>query len=148
MKRILFPRTTALVLAVLLASMQTAAAQQKDAPSLKVTCDRADAIYRVGDTANFNIEALADVEFTWVASKDGFKMVNKGNGKLSKGSSSGIGVKLDEPGFLQIRVTGLSQISDGSGREIYAVFQRLHYLLKLVAGSRHVGNCFLQGGLT
>src|SRR4051812_7069480 len=100
MKRVLSPRLATLVLAILCASLPTAIAQQKGAPPLKVTCDRADAIYRVGDTATFNIEALEDVEFTYVVSKDGFKTVNKGTGKLSKGTPLGIGTKLTEPGFL------------------------------------------------
>ena len=74
-----------------------------------MTCDRADAIYRVGATVTFNIEALDDVEFTWVASKDGFKMLNKGEGKLSKGTPLGIGVKPTEPGFVQMRITAGKQ---------------------------------------
>jgi cephalosporin-C deacetylase len=105
MNRILFPRMTALLLAFLLASVQTAAAQPKDAPRLKVTCDRSDAIYRVGDTTTFNIEALDDIEFTYVISKDGVGTLNKGTGKLSKGTPLGIGTKLTEPGFVQIRIT-------------------------------------------
>ena len=109
MKRILSPRPAVLVLVVLLAFMLTAGARLKDAPRLKVTCERADAIYRVGDTANFNIEALNDTEFTWVTSKDGVGTLNKGNGKLSKGNPVGIGVKLNEPGFVQLRVTAGKQ---------------------------------------
>jgi cephalosporin-C deacetylase len=109
MKRILSPRTAALLLAIMLASMQAAVAQQKDAPRLKVTCDRADAIYRVGDTATFNIEALDDVKFTYVISKDGIGTLNKGTGKLSKGTPLGIGHKPKEPGFVQIRITAGKQ---------------------------------------
>jgi cephalosporin-C deacetylase-like acetyl esterase len=109
MKRILSPRAAGLALALLLASMQTAVAQQKDAPRLKVTCERADAIYRVGETASFRIEALDDVEYTCVVSNDGFKTLSKGDGKLSKGSFSGIDLQLKEPGFLQIRVTAGKQ---------------------------------------
>lgn len=105
MKRVLPPCAAALVLAVVLASMPTAIAQPKDAPRLKVTCDRADAMYRVGATVNFTIEALDEVEFTWFASKDGIKMLNKGSGKLSKGTPLGIGIKPEEPGFVQMRVT-------------------------------------------
>lgn len=109
MRRVLSQRVAGLALTCLIAFMQSAVAQQKDAPSLKVTCDRADAIYRIGDTATFNIEAFDDVEFTYVVSKDGFKTVNKGAGKLSKGSPLGIGHKLSEPGFLQIRITAGKQ---------------------------------------
>jgi cephalosporin-C deacetylase-like acetyl esterase len=97
------------VLAVLFASTPMAVAQQKDAPRLKVTTDRADAIYRVGDTVNFKVEAPEDVEFTYVISKDGFGTVNKGKGKVSKGTPLDIGAKLNEPGFLQIRVTAGKQ---------------------------------------
>ena len=49
MTRILSPRAASLVLVVLLASMPAAVAQQKDAPRLKVTCDRADAIYAAAE---------------------------------------------------------------------------------------------------
>jgi cephalosporin-C deacetylase-like acetyl esterase len=105
MNRFIFPRTAVAALVVLLALTPTAPAQQKGAPRIKITCDRADATYRVGGTVTFNIEALDDVEFTWAATMDGHKPLNKGSGKLSKGSSLGIGIKPTEPGFVQMRVT-------------------------------------------
>jgi len=105
MKVIHFPRAVVLLLPVLLGFIPSAIAQPKGAPPLKVTCARADAMYRVGESADFKIEALEDVEFKWVASKDGHKMLNKGDGKLSKGSPLGIGIKMSEPGFVQMRVT-------------------------------------------
>jgi cephalosporin-C deacetylase-like acetyl esterase len=94
-----------LATATLLVNLKTPVAAQKPEPPLKVTCDRAEAIYRVGDTATFNIQALEDLEFTYVVSNDGYKTINKGTGKLSKGTPLGIGHKLEEPGFMQIRVT-------------------------------------------
>src|SRR5262245_20796614 len=105
MNRILSSCAAGLVLVVLVASTPRALAQQKDAPRLKVMCERAEAIYRIGDTATFNIEALEDIEFTYVMSKDGFGTVNKGAGKLSKGTPLAVGHMLKEPGFLQLRVT-------------------------------------------
>ena len=109
MNRNIWLRAIALAIALLFATRHSSVAQQKDSPRLKVTCERPDAIYRVGESANFKIEALEDVEFAWVASKDGFKTVNKGDGKLSKGSPLGIGIKLNEPGFVQMRVTSGKQ---------------------------------------
>ncbi|HEX3152187.1 MAG TPA: acetylxylan esterase [Gemmataceae bacterium] len=105
MKRILSPRAFGIVLAVLFASVQPAVGQPKEAPSFKMSCEKADALYHVGESAKFKIDALEDVEFCWVASKDGFTPIDKGTGKLTKGKSSEVSGKLDAPGLLQIRVT-------------------------------------------
>jgi cephalosporin-C deacetylase-like acetyl esterase len=81
-----------------------AQAQQPAAPTLKVTTDRPDATYNVGETATFTIESSQPAEVTLVFSKDGVqpqpaKTVKLEGGKLSLTS------KLDEPGFLQLRAT-------------------------------------------
>ncbi|MSR54821.1 MAG: hypothetical protein EXS09_16260, partial [Gemmataceae bacterium] len=109
MKRVLSPRAVSLVLAVVLASVQSAIAQPKEAPRLKVTCEKANALYHAGESAQFKLEALDDVEYGWVASKDGLIPIGKGSGKLSKGKSADISIKLEQPGFLQIRVTAGKQ---------------------------------------
>ncbi len=94
---------------VLLALASSAAlAQQPAAPALtlKVVTDRADAIYRSGDTATFQIESsdpsLPSVSA--VVSEDGWNAqpaetvaLNRGNGFLS--------VRLTKPGFTLVRVT-------------------------------------------
>lgn len=102
-------RAVGLVLAILLASAQFALSQPKDAPRLKVTCAKADAIYRVGETAKFKLEALEDVECTWTASKDGVGSLSKGSGKMIKGMTTEVAIKFDEPGFVQLRVTAGKQ---------------------------------------
>jgi cephalosporin-C deacetylase-like acetyl esterase len=72
--------------------------------TLKVTTDRPEAMYKVGETATFTIEATQPAEVTLVFSKDGLqpqpaKKVTLNAGKLALTS------KLDEPGFLQLRAT-------------------------------------------
>ncbi|MBK8036434.1 MAG: acetylxylan esterase [Verrucomicrobiaceae bacterium] len=81
-----------------------ALAAQAQQLTLKVTTDRPDAIYKVGETATFTIEASQPAEVTLVFSKDGVqpqpaKKVTLNAGKLALAS------KLDEPGFLQLRAT-------------------------------------------
>jgi cephalosporin-C deacetylase len=109
MKRVLSPGTASVVVAVFLALMCTPASPHIHVPRLKVMCDRADAMYHVGETAFFTIEAMEDVEFTYVTSKDGFKQISEGRGKVSKGNSMRIGGKLNEPGFLRIRIAAGQQ---------------------------------------
>lgn len=72
--------------------------------TLKVTTDRPEAMYKVGETATFTIEASQPAEVTLVFSKDGLqpqpaKKVTINAGKLA------LTGKLDEPGFLQLRAT-------------------------------------------
>ncbi len=88
--------TLALLTACLQAHAQTL--------TLKATTDRPDAIYRVGETATFTIEASQPAEITCIFSKDGLdpkpaKKLTLQDGKLALNGT------LDEPGFLQLRVT-------------------------------------------
>jgi cephalosporin-C deacetylase len=110
MKRFFCAATAGLVVAVFLATLPAPAAFQKDPPAIKVTCDRADAIYKVGEAAKFHIEALVDTEFSYAFSDDGFKSMGKGDGKLVQGKPFSIEVKLDKPGFLQLRVKAGKQL--------------------------------------
>lgn len=77
-------------------------AQKPAASPVKIVTDRADAIYKAGETATFTIESAEPVEVTLIFSKDGVqpqpgKKVTLAGGKLS------VTGKLDEPGFLQLR---------------------------------------------
>ena len=72
--------------------------------TLKATTDRPDAIYKAGETATFTIEASQSAEVTCIFSKDGLnpqpaKKLTLQDGKLALTGT------LDEPGFLQLRVT-------------------------------------------
>src|SRR5437588_12976201 len=75
----------------------------KSAPaySLKVSTDKADAIYHQGDTVTFKIqvlheqEALPDCEVDWTLSKDGVPPITNGTVKLDRGSAALTG-HLDE----------------------------------------------------
>jgi cephalosporin-C deacetylase-like acetyl esterase len=109
MKRFLPAAATGLVVAVVLAALPAPAAFQKDQAPLKVHCDRPDAIYKVGEEAKFEIESNVDTEFAYTLSLDGFKTIDKGNGKLTKGQTFTVAGKLTKPGFLQIRVTAGKQ---------------------------------------
>ena len=85
---------------------------QSPAPvlTLKASTDHADALYKVGETATFTIEAqqdgkpLADGKVMCVFSKDGVQAQPPQTLTVKDGKATLIG-KLDEPGFLLLRVT-------------------------------------------
>lgn len=73
---------------------------------LSVTTDRADALYRKGETVTFHIrldKAAPDAEVSWTLSKDGVAPITRGKVKLAEGRASVSG-QLDEPGFLNCRI--------------------------------------------
>ena len=86
------------------------AAPSSNSLALSVSTDRADAIYRQGETVNFSINLrregmpVDDAEVQWTITKDGVPPVTSGRAKLSHGTATITG-KLDEPGFLQCRAT-------------------------------------------
>ncbi len=86
------------------------AATQPKVITLKVTADRADALYGVGELATFSIEALddekksADGKVVCVLSKDGWQSQPPQTVVLKEGKATVTG-KLDEPGFLLLRAT-------------------------------------------
>lgn len=77
---------------------------------LKVTTDRADALYRAGETVTFKLELaldrrpVSDAEVQWTINKDGVPPATSGKVKLVNGVATVTG-KLDEPGFLLCRAT-------------------------------------------
>lgn len=76
------------------------------AEHLTVTTDRADAVYRQGETVTFTIrlvDAASDATVSWTISKDGVAPITNGKVKLTGGVASVTG-QLDEPGFLNCRV--------------------------------------------
>lgn len=85
---------------------------QAPAPALtlKAVTDHADALYKTGETATFTIEAmqdgkpLGDGKVVCVFSKDGVQPQPPQTLNLKDGKATIIS-KLDEPGFLQLRVT-------------------------------------------
>lgn len=107
-----------LLLLVPLVSLQAQAKQaeaknkQAEAPAvtLKVTTDRADALYKVGETVSFTIEAsqdgksLTDAKVVCVLSKDGYQPQPAQTLTLKDGKATLTG-KLDEPGFLLLRAS-------------------------------------------
>ncbi|MFN0076871.1 MAG: acetylxylan esterase [Prosthecobacter sp.] len=78
--------------------------------ALKAVTDHVDALYKVGETATFTIEAsqdgkpLADGKVVCVFSKDGVQSQPPQTLNVKDGKTTVIG-KLDEPGFLLLRVT-------------------------------------------
>lgn len=78
--------------------------------TLKATADHADALYKVGETATFTIEAaqdgkpLPEGKVTCVLSKDGVQSQPPQTIAVKDGKATIIG-KLDEPGFLLMRVS-------------------------------------------
>lgn len=89
-------------------------AQEKAAAApvvtLKVSADRAEALYKAGETATFTIQALvdsmplADGKVVCVFSKDGWQPLPPQMVDVKDGKASVTG-KLDEPGFLLLRAT-------------------------------------------
>jgi cephalosporin-C deacetylase len=79
------------------------------APVLSVTADHADAIYKRGETVTFSIQLKAadpNASVTWTLTKDGVAPTTSGKAMLANGVATTTG-KLDEPGFLQCRVSYL-----------------------------------------
>jgi len=78
---------------------------------LKVTPDRADALYRRGETVTFKVtltlggQPMDAAAVSWIISKDGVSPTQSGNKLNLIGGSATLTGKLDEPGFLQCRVT-------------------------------------------
>ena len=75
------------------------------AQTLTVTTDRADAIYKQGETVTFTIKLTppADADIPWSITKDGVDPTTNGKATLKNGSATITG-KLNEPGFLTCRV--------------------------------------------
>ncbi len=93
---------------------QTAQDAASKGPSLKITADRADAIYRQGDTVTFTIRlagAPADAEVQWTTSKEGLPPQNSGTAKLDNGQAT-ITASLNEPGFILCQASYTGPESD------------------------------------
>lgn len=112
---IVSPRANLIVLVALWAApLATLFAQDTPAAvpviTLKVAADRADALYKAGETATFRIEALqdgqslADGKVVCTLSKDGWQPQPPQTIVLQDGKATLVG-KLDEPGFLLLRAT-------------------------------------------
>lgn len=106
-------RRSFLVAAALLASLAVSSAQDTKPSTnyvVKVTADRADALYKLGETVSFKLELtldkkpVADAELNWTLTKDGVPPTTSGKVKLANGFATVTG-KLDEPGFLLCRAT-------------------------------------------
>lgn len=114
----------ALALMFLLATGFTASAQTKPTlPSLKVTADRADALYRQGDTVTFTIhlvDAPADAEVKWTTTKDGVPPRHSGTAKLVNGQAT-VTATLGEPGFILCEAVYFYPESDAAGAKTKTV---------------------------
>lgn len=77
---------------------------------LKVTPDRADALYQSGEVVTFKLELtldkkpVPDAEVQWTITKDGMPPTTSGKAKLVDGAATVTG-KLEEPGFLSCRAS-------------------------------------------
>ncbi|MEQ2010250.1 MAG: acetylxylan esterase [Limisphaerales bacterium] len=111
MKKLLTRRS--LLLAALLMPAFSAIAQDPKASTnyvLKVSTDRADALYKSGETVTFKLDLtldrkpVPDAEVQWTLTKDGVPPTTSGKVKLINGAGTVTG-KLDAPGFLSCRAT-------------------------------------------
>lgn len=107
-----FINQAGILLALVLVARPMVLAQEAVAPtlSLKVTADRADAVYKSGEIATFTIEATVDgkpvpnAQMTCIFSKDGWLPQPSQTVVLKDGKATITG-KLDEPGFLLLRTS-------------------------------------------
>ena len=78
--------------------------------TLAVSTERAGALYHKGEEVEFKIRLLldqrpiCDAEVQWTVSKDGMPPIRTGKLRLTEGGGT-VPAELDEPGFLQCRVT-------------------------------------------
>ena len=126
MKSTMIRQSPRFVLVVLMVVRFTALfAQETPAPakviSLKVSADRADALYKSGESANFTIEVLEDDkplvagDVVCTFSKDGWQPQQPRKLVVRDGKATLSG-KLDEPGFLLLQVTfGKTSAMAGAG---------------------------------
>ena len=105
-------RSFLLAVGLLVPALSAAAQDTKTSTNyvLKITTDRADALYKSGEPVRFKVELtldkqpVADAEVQWTLTKDGMPPVTSGKAKLVNGAATVSG-KLDEPGFLSCRAT-------------------------------------------
>ncbi len=80
-----------------------AQAQKQPAP-LQAWCNEKEAIYQLSVKATFFIQSQEDGEATYRFTDDGYKILEQGKMTLEKGKIFSLTGKLDQPGFLQLRV--------------------------------------------
>jgi cephalosporin-C deacetylase len=86
------------------------AAEAKPRDVLTAAADRADALYRRGETVTFLVRVTRDDqpletgEVEWTITKDGVAPTKSGHARLERGEAK-VTASLDEPGFLQCRAT-------------------------------------------
>ena len=98
-----------LLITFVIATAHTATVQVQPNTFIKVTTDRTDAIYKVGEKAVFHVtmatNAPASVsELPWVLTLDGARVLGQGTLSLASGTTIVEGT-LDQPGVLQLKVT-------------------------------------------
>ena len=82
------------------------AQDKKDAkPPLTARCQRADAMYHVGDTAKFIVVGTRAGDAVYRLSNDGVGVISEGKMHIKPGEGYSISGTLAKPGFLQLRVT-------------------------------------------
>ncbi len=72
---------------------------------VQASCTRADGVFKIGETATFKIVSEIDGTATYRLSEDGFKTIKEDRLKLEKNKPVEITGALNQPGFLQLRVT-------------------------------------------
>jgi cephalosporin-C deacetylase len=101
------------VITAVTAAFPAAAEQASTNYALTVSAERPDALYHKGEVVAFKIRLLLDqqpindAEVQWTVSKDGMPPTRTGKLRLTENGGT-VPAKLDEPGFLQCRVTFLT----------------------------------------
>jgi len=114
---VVFPKLASLAL-LLFCFLPLAVTAQTPPPAvpepsftIQVKTERATATYATGEAIAFRVtavpkgdQAVPDLDVSWTTSKDGVAPVQTGKTKLKQGAAI-VTAKLDEPGFLQCRVS-------------------------------------------
>jgi cephalosporin-C deacetylase len=105
----LVARTSLALLTVGVLGIPSVSAQDKKdkkeaVPQLTARCDRADAMYRVGDNAKFIVTGTNAGEADYRLSDDGAGTISQGKIQIKPGEGHSITGTLGKPGFLQLVV--------------------------------------------
>jgi cephalosporin-C deacetylase-like acetyl esterase len=109
MRTTLTLRTAFLLTPMVIAPAQAANIQVQQNTFIKVTTDRPDAIYKVGENVAFRVTVAANApsasgELAWKLTLDGAKLLKEGTVSLQAGTATVRG-SLAQPGVLQLKVT-------------------------------------------
>lgn len=97
-------RSAVIAIVPLIGLAPAAGQEKKETPPLRVTCTRDSAVYKVDEEAVFRVESDVDAIITYTFSNDGRGNLKSGKTRIEKGKPLDLTGKLEQPGFLQLRI--------------------------------------------